>query len=126
MCITERPLTNYAFLQVQQSKQLNIRNEEVRRSIDDLLTLIANYPRENKEVRHWLSCCLLCRRQLTPNVNLFNVKGQQLTPKLAACCIVDTQQIVGVWAACCNADAQCGVGVWAACLGSWYLGCLSG
>mmetsp|Transcript_5388 Transcript_5388/g.12712 ORF Transcript_5388/g.12712 Transcript_5388/m.12712 type:complete len:4322 (-) Transcript_5388:507-13472(-) len=36
--------------QLQQAKLLGIRNEEVRRSIDDLLALVANYPRENKEV----------------------------------------------------------------------------
>ena len=36
--------------QMAQSKLLGIRNEEVRRSIVDLLALVANYPRENKGV----------------------------------------------------------------------------
>ena len=38
------------YLQILQSKLLGIRNEEVRRSIVDLLALVANYPRENKGV----------------------------------------------------------------------------
>jgi len=35
---------------------MGIRNEEVRRSIEDLLALVANYPRENKGVSECLAC----------------------------------------------------------------------
>jgi len=40
--------------QLQQAKLMGIRNEEVRRSIEDLLALVAHYPRENKGVSTYL------------------------------------------------------------------------
>ncbi|PNH08753.1 Dynein gamma chain, flagellar outer arm [Tetrabaena socialis] len=43
----EEFVTTQARFQKKQAEQLGIRNEEVRRAIEDLLTLVRNYPREN-------------------------------------------------------------------------------
>jgi hypothetical protein len=38
-------------VQVAQAKQLGIRNEEVRRSVEDLLALVRGHPRENTDMQ---------------------------------------------------------------------------
>ena len=46
----EKFVTTQAVFQRKQAEQLSIRNEEVKRSIDDLLQLVRTYPRENADV----------------------------------------------------------------------------
>eukprot|EP00983_Pelagomonas_calceolata_P097123 1158208-Pelagomonas_calceolata.AAC.43 len=90
-------------LSLQQAKLLGIRNEEVRRSIDDLLALVANYPRENKEVRAWqhkAACalatarkCLL--RQKQGSMRFSKNKGSACFGKnKAACALARTKEVL--------------------------------